>query len=208
MREPLIDPLAPDERVEFLELDSFDPEQAAQQIFEDINDAIPKYVKEHVEEFEQWNHGEDDYSPQFFMFRDRGVTGIEHEPQMKQVYLELEHLIEDVFAAKRIREKKMEVYKGTVKKWQVLDDAVVDREQVRLMQAAIKAPMPEELEQYKAEGERPMTLPITNENVYKWRDDPNSLDTADFSSKLVELDRERSRAYFMDRYQRPKELEK
>ena len=51
------------------------------------------------------------------MFRDRGVTGIEHEPQMKQVYLELEHLIEDVFAAKRIREKKMEVYKGTVKKW-------------------------------------------------------------------------------------------
>ena len=63
LREPLIDPLAPDERVEFLELDSFDPEQAAQQIFEDINDAIPKYVKEHVEEFEQWNHGEDDYSP-------------------------------------------------------------------------------------------------------------------------------------------------
>ena len=40
------------------------------------------------------------------------------------------------------------MYKGTVKKWQVLDDKTFDRDEVRKMQAAIRAPLPEELELY------------------------------------------------------------
>lgn len=36
---------------------------------------------------------------------------------MKQLFVDLEYMIEDVIGQKRIREKKMDVYKGTVKKW-------------------------------------------------------------------------------------------
>ena len=40
------------------------------------------------------------------------------------------------------------MYNGTVKKWQVLDDHGFDREEVEKIQAAVKAPLPEELEMY------------------------------------------------------------
>lgn len=40
------------------------------------------------------------------------------------------------------------MYKGTVKKWQVLDDSTYDREEITKMQKAIKAPIPDELEYY------------------------------------------------------------
>jgi len=67
---------------------------------------------------------------------------------MKSVFIDFEYLIENYIGEKRIREKKMDLYKGTVKKWQVLDDDVFDREEVEKMQASTKAPSPEELEFY------------------------------------------------------------
>jgi hypothetical protein len=42
----------------------------------------------------------------------------------------------------------MDLYKGTVKKWQVLDDSAFDRDQIEKLQAAIRAPLPDELELY------------------------------------------------------------
>jgi len=38
----------------------------------------------------------------------------------------------------------------------VLDDNAFDREQVEKLQAAVQAPMPEELEMYEANGKVPM----------------------------------------------------
>lgn len=52
---------------------------------------------------------------------------------MKAIFQDFEYLIEDVIAEKRIREKKMEMYSGQVKKWQVLDDAAHDREEIEKM---------------------------------------------------------------------------
>ena len=49
---------------------------------------------------------------------------------------------------KQIREKKLQMYKGTVKKWQILDDDAHDRDQIEKLQAAVQAPLPEELEMY------------------------------------------------------------
>lgn len=46
-------------------------------------------------------------------------------------------MIEEVIGGKRIHEKKFKMYKGQVKKWQILDDAVHDRDQVELLQAAV-----------------------------------------------------------------------
>ena len=63
------------------------------------------------------------------------------------------------------------MYKGTVKKWQVLDDKAFDREEIEKMQAAVRAPLPDELEMYQEKHNKPMQLPINNANVYEWRDE-------------------------------------
>jgi len=42
--------------------------------------------------------------------------------------LEFEYWIENVIGEKRIREQKVKMYKGQVKKWQILDDNEHDRE--------------------------------------------------------------------------------
>lgn len=121
---------------------------------------------------------------------------------MRTIFMDLEWLIEDVIGAERIREKKMDMYKGEVKKWQVLDDAAFDRDEIEKMQAAVKAPSPEELEMYKEKHSKPMTLPITNQNVYLWRDDKRAIDAADFDPKFIEYDRERRKRFFKNRYEK------
>ena len=48
------------------------------------------------------------------------------------------------------------MYKGTVKKWQVLDDSEHEPQQIEKMQSAIQAPLPEELQIYKEKHDVPM----------------------------------------------------
>ena len=115
-------------------------------------------------------------------------------------------MIENEIGKERIRTKKMDVYKGTVKKWQILDDRYFEREEIEKMQIAAQAPTPDELEFYKEKHDKPMTLPINNENVRAWRDDPSAAASADFDPRLIEYDRERRKKYFIDRYEKPKEL--
>ena len=100
----------------------------------------------------------------------------------------------------------MDMYKGTIKKWQVLDDLTHDREEIEKMQAATKAPSIEEMEYYKEKHSKPMQLPVTNANVYKWRDEPRAVDTADFDPKFIEYDRERRRKFFDSRYEKPRQI--
>lgn len=49
------------------------------------------------------------------------------------MFVELEHWVEEIYAGKQKKEGTMQFYKGTVKKWQVLDDEFFDREQVEKM---------------------------------------------------------------------------
>lgn len=51
-----------------------------------------------------------------------------------------------------------------------------------------------------------MQLPINNANVSAWRDDPLATDDADFDPKFIEYDRERRKRFFVERYEKPKEL--
>lgn len=60
--------------------------------------------------------------------------------------MDFEYLIEDVIGGERVREKQVAMVKGTLKKWQVLDDGGFDREEIEKMQSAIKGPSPDELE--------------------------------------------------------------
>ena len=100
----------------------------------------------------------------------------------------------------------MNMLKGTPKKWQVLDDEAFDREEIDKMQAAIRAPLADELDMYQLKHDKPMQLPITNANVSQWRDDARAIDTADFDPQFIEYDRERRKKYFLERYEKPKEL--
>jgi len=92
------------------------------------------------------------------------------------MFVELEYWITDIIGAKQIATKQIQFYKGTPKKWQVLDDAAHDRDQIEKMQAAIQAPAPEQLEHWKEKHSKPMQLPFSNENVAAWRDEPLAKD--------------------------------
>ena len=98
------------------------------------------------------------------------------------------------------------MYKGTVKKWQILDDDAFDREEIIKLQAAVRAPLPDELEFYEEKHSKPMQLPPTNKNVELWRDDARAIDTADFDPKFIEYHRERRKKFFLERYEKPQEL--
>ena len=67
------------------------------------------------------------------MWRERGVTGFESDPLLREIFVEFEYIIDNVIGYHRIKNKKMDMLKGTPKKWQVLDDAAFDREEVEKM---------------------------------------------------------------------------
>lgn len=47
----------------------------------------------------------------------RGATGMENSPRMKEIFVELEYLIEEVIGKKQIITEKVDTYKGQPKKW-------------------------------------------------------------------------------------------
>lgn len=147
------------------------------------------------------NNLDDDYNQLQIDYAPRGFSGFENDAKSKQIFVELEYWIENIIGAKQIREKEIKFYKGTVKKWQILDDNAHDRDQIEKLQAAVQAPLPEELEMYKEKHNVPMKLPFTNENVTAWRDEPLAIESADFNPKSLQLDRERRRTFFIERYQ-------
>lgn len=116
---------------------------------------------------------------------DKDYSGISNDWRMRQLVTEYEYWIEEVIGAKRIQEKKFKMYKGTVKKWQVLDDEAFDRDQVELLQAAVQAPLPEELEMYREKHDKYYVGPVNNENTRLWRDDPVPTDSADFDPDFL-----------------------
>jgi len=86
---------------------------------------------------------DDDYHQIQCNWRPRGVTGIENSPRMKEMFVETEYMIEEMVGKHQIVEGKIHPYKGTTKKWQILDDDCFDRDQIEKMQTAVDAPMPE-----------------------------------------------------------------
>ena len=71
---------------------------------------------------------DDAYNEQNMTWMNRGFSGMENAPRMKEMFVELEYWIEDVIGADQIAKQEVKLYKGTPKKWQILDDAVYDRD--------------------------------------------------------------------------------
>lgn len=125
---------------------------------------------------------------------------------MKSMFVDLEFWIENVIGADQIREKKVNMYKGTVKKWQILDDTAHPRDEIERIQAAVQAPLPEELEMYKEKHSVPQQLPFNNQNATAWRDEARAIDSADFDPDFLQIDREKRARFFLERYEKPREL--
>lgn len=149
---------------------------------------------------------DDAYNQAVEQWRARGATGFESNTRMKEMFVELEYWIEEVVGKQRRDEGKVAAYKGTPKKWQILDDAVYDRDQIEKLQAATGAPLPEQLEAWQEKQPAYIQAPFNNANVTKWRDDPRPTDSADFDPQLLGYDREQKRRLFLERYEKPKEL--
>ena len=157
-----------------------------------------------------WNNYLDDtYQPMEFLVggADRAWTGLENDERLKTVAIEFEYWVEKVVGRRQIEAKEVPMYKGTTKKWQILDDEAVDRDQIELLQAAVQAPLPEELEMYKEKHDKPLLTPINNETTRAWRDDPLATDSADFDPDFLQIDREKRAKYFLERYEQPKQLQ-
>ena len=70
----------------------------------------------------------------------------------------------------------------------------------------MQAPLPEELEMYREKHNKPMQLPFNNANVTAWRDEPLAIESAEFDPEFLQIDRERKKKFFIDRYEKPKEI--
>lgn len=163
--------------------------------------------------YTQENHGpglldmDDVYQQPNMIWRPRGATGFENNPRMKEMFVELEFWIEEVVGKQRRDMGKVAAYKGTPKKWQLLDDAVYDKDQIAKLQAAADAPAPEQLDMWaEKHTDTFIEAPFNNVNIAKWRDAPRATDSADFDPLLLGYDRETKRRLFLERYEKPKEL--
>ena len=152
---------------------------------------------------------DEEYDQQTFLVGgyEKDYSGISNDWRMRQICTEFEYWIEEVLGEKRIREKKFKMYKGQVKKWQILDDETHDRDQIEKLQAAVQAPLPEELEMYREQSDKWFIGVVNNENTRLWRDAPLATDTPDFDPDFLQIDREKRRKYFIERYEQPKQLQ-
>lgn len=80
-------------------------------------------------------------------------------------------------------------------------------DQIKKIQSAIRAPSPAELNELKEKHSVPMQLPINNANVQKWRDEPAAVDSADFDFAVLSEKKNKTKTFYLDRYEKPKELE-
>lgn len=71
----------------------------------------------------------------------------------------------------------------------------------------MQAPLPEELEKYREESDKWFIGEVNNENTRQWRDKPLFNDSADFDPDFLQLDREKRRKFFIERFEQPKQLE-
>jgi len=93
--------------------------------------------------------------------------------------------------ARRQSEKKLDIYRGTPKLWQVVDHGLYGKEEAKKIQQAIGAPVPEQLDHWEKTTKAPIPLPMNNEKMSKWRDQRRITFSASFDPKNLQEERKR-----------------
>jgi hypothetical protein len=90
---------------------------------------------------------------------------------------------------------KLDVYVGRTKTWQAIPD-FYGKEQVNKIQMAIQAPLQEQLDEWERENDSKfLQLPINNENVHKYRDQPEFKDNLDHDYDSIIYERQKKQVY-------------
>jgi hypothetical protein len=101
---------------------------------------------------------------------------------------------------------EMDMLVGRTKAWQVIPDHF-GKEQVDKVQAAIGAPLQDQLDEWEHESSnRKMKMPITNENVHKFRDEPDHWENLDHDYERIVYERQKKQKYEQLRYTKYDEL--
>jgi len=90
---------------------------------------------------------------------------------------------------KETNDNKQNIYVGRTKAWQVVPD-FYGKDQVDKVQAAIGAPLQDQLDEWENENSnKKVQMPITNENVHKFRDDPDHYENLDHDYDRIVYER-------------------
>jgi hypothetical protein len=90
--------------------------------------------------------------------------------------------------------------------WQVLPDTH-PRAEVDKIQSAISAPLAEQLDEWEAEGsDKKIQCPINNENVHKFRDEPDYWENLDHDYERILYERQKQQSLEQMRNMRYGEL--
>jgi hypothetical protein len=99
-----------------------------------------------------------------------------------------------------------DVYVGRTKAWQVLPDWY-GKEQVDKIQAAIGAPLQDQLDEWENENiNKKLQMPFNNANVHKFRDMPDHYENLDHDYERIVYERQRKQAFEQMRNKRYDEL--
>eukprot|EP00826_Nyctotherus_ovalis_P065757 TRINITY_DN9674_c0_g2_i1.p2 TRINITY_DN9674_c0_g2~~TRINITY_DN9674_c0_g2_i1.p2 ORF type:complete len:110 (-),score=36.03 TRINITY_DN9674_c0_g2_i1:98-427(-) len=100
------------------------------------------------------------------------------------------------------------LYRGNPRSWLPVDDELYGKgkAQLRLVEEAKKvqqklgAPVPEQLEYWEDNFHDPIPLPLTNENLSRWRDRRRVEFAVDFNPQDIAEGRRREQRLFYDRF--------
>ncbi len=90
---------------------------------------------------------------------------------------------------------KQPMYVGRTKAWQTIPD-FYGKDQVDKVQAAIGAPLQDQLDGWEQENmDKFIKMPVTNENIHKFRDAPDYHDSLDHDYERIIYERSKSQKY-------------
>lgn len=132
---------------------------------------------------------------------------LDFHPSLRQFQLELEQSVRAVMALNQ-RRMVLPLHRGNPRSWLPVDDALYGKgktgvdwvEEAKKVQQKLGAPVPEQLEHWENTFHDPIPLPLTNENLSRWRDRRRVEFAVDFSPRDIAQSRIREQRLFYDRF--------
>lgn len=138
---------------------------------------------------------------------DKNVDPSDMDAKWLYIYFDnMQHLYNDDLKLKEENNYMRDMYVGRTKAWQVLPD-FYGKDQVDKVQVAIGAPLQDQLDEWESENiNKKVPMPMNNENLHKFRDDPDHFETLDHDYERILFERQKKQKYEQMRNTRYEEL--
>lgn len=135
------------------------------------------------------------------------ATAVDFDPIQKQAMLEQEEQIRYMLARNQ-RRMVLPLYRGNPRHWMPVDNELYGKgkqgvkflEQAKKVQKALGDPMPEQLKYWEENFHDPIPLPLTNENLSRWRDRRRVEFSSNFNPEDLAEGRLREQSFYYDRF--------